>query len=96
LGYQAEEQILDHIQTQQQGHRRQVDTAELQGENPAHAVENRIGGAIQEADDRVVRVGADPGDQGPGHDDEDIDLEDQVHHLIQGTPQQVHAASQTA
>jgi hypothetical protein len=68
----------------QQHQGRKIDTAEGHGYPALNSVKDRVGDIVKKADNGVVRIGIDPGKDGPCNYDKNINTESQVNNLRKG------------
>jgi hypothetical protein len=80
---QTPDQVLNKKEGKQQGHGRKINTAELQWQHSPNTLQNRIGGIVEKSHNRIVRIGPNPGDNCPGNDDKDIDLQEHQNHFTE-------------
>jgi hypothetical protein len=80
---QALDQALNKIESEQQDQRRKIEAAELQWHHSPDTLQNRIGGIVEKTHNGIVGIGPDPGDNRPGNDNKNIDLQEHQNHLTE-------------
>src|SRR5207244_7068068 len=75
------EELFEEVQRKDHDHGGEIEPHRQRGQAVTDGTEHRLGGAIQEAHDRVVGVRVDPRQQRPGDDEPDEHDDDEVHQI---------------